>query len=163
MKKLMLISSCTLLLLTGCGGGEDAALAAQEAATESWNLYTDAFTQIVDNSNVILSSYNDSMDNLYAGVLGNQQFKNQVKDLVPKSRELLALLDEVIYDVDSSLYEFHSHVLTLVNDQHHLLLITIQEADDDRINRENLRRQYVEIKKQQMDLIQQLKMIGEAQ
>ncbi len=54
LKKIFLVSGFTLLLLRGCGGGEDAA---QEEANESWNLYTEAFTQIIDDSNVILSSY----------------------------------------------------------------------------------------------------------
>ena len=73
-----------------------------------------------------------------------------------------------MYDVDESMYDVHKSVIAVTNDQHQLMLDTVEMYHDEnkQIEKSKLRERYVKIKEDQATILQELKQtfreIGEA-
>ncbi|MBU8908151.1 hypothetical protein [Desertibacillus haloalkaliphilus] len=154
MKKIILVLWVATSLLTGCFGSSDDS----QEQSNSVNNYVTSFQEIIDESNQLLSQYRENLDKLYTNEVSENQFASIVKNMVPKSREIGTGLDDQLYTVDNSLYDFHRDVIRLVNDQHQLFLKTLEEANEEsEMNRDTLYDDYHKIKEIQTELVEQLK------
>ncbi|QOY37620.1 hypothetical protein AWH56_008580 [Anaerobacillus isosaccharinicus] len=162
-----------LIILTGCDvldnftkantvDGEQEHVAPPSNPSD---FYADLVTEIFDESNDILSQFNSLIDRLYASTASEAQFAQIVNDMLPRSNDLLKKLDEALYIINDDFYGFHKDLITLVNFQHQLLLEAIKKAnsENEQLDLNKLRSDYVKIKQDQTILIQKIKSILQKQ
>ncbi|MBF0706587.1 hypothetical protein IQ283_08185 (plasmid) [Alkalihalobacillus hwajinpoensis] len=154
MKKKLVMGSLVLvlLLLTACGGEpQEEEGAAPEAKTEYQNKVKGA----IDNSNKLLAVYNKSVDQLYTEELSNEEFGNMMRTNIEKSNEMVRSIDEMT--PDPTFFEIHQAVITLMNNQHQMFLDAVEMANEDKIEKDNLRKEYLSIKTEQQKIINGLR------
>lgn len=154
MKKKLVMGSLVLvlLLLTACGGEpQEEEGAAPEAKTEYQNKVKGA----IDNSNKLLAVYNKSVDQLYTEELSNEEFGNMMRTNIEKSNEMVRSIDEMT--PDPAFFEIHQAVITLMNNQHQMFLDAVEMANEDKIEKDNLRKEYLSIKTEQQKIINGLR------
>ncbi|WP_240377237.1 hypothetical protein [Bacillus piscicola] len=155
---LLLITAASVIILSGCGlfGEKEESKAAEEDPMEK---YATLMTTTFNESNKLLNDFNHSLDKLYAEDISDKEFGRQVKGYVPRANEIATNLDQIMYDVDEGLYEYHRKVISLLNYQHQMILDAVEMVNNDKrpIDKQKLRNSYVEIKETQATLLQELK------
>lgn len=170
MRKLVLNIALLLSLVlvsSGCGffGGEEETEASPD---DPMVIYENLMVLTFNESNELLNDFNLSLDQLYAQEITEQDFTRRAKEYIPRANEISTRLDEVMYDVDESMYDVHKSVIAVTNDQHQLMLDTVEMYHDENknIDKRKLRERYVAIKENQASILQELKQtfreIGEA-
>ena len=170
MKKKVFTLVLLLLLAvvsSGCGlfGGKEEIEASED---DPMVVYEELMVLTFDESNDLLTDYNNALDELYSKKITEEEFTLKVKSYIPRANEISSRLDTVMYDVDESMYDVHKSVIAVTNDQHQLMLDTVEMYDDEnkQIEKSKLRERYVKIKEDQATILQELKQtfreIGEA-
>ncbi|MDQ0255524.1 hypothetical protein J2S74_002906 [Evansella vedderi] len=142
-------------VLSACGGGDDA----ERALNENTRQYIDLISEVLDDSNALLSDFSETVDELYVGNKNEEQFHRAVADLVPRSREISGNLDSGIHLVIAELQPFHREMIELINNQHQLLLSTLESVDNENLRRGELGRNISEIRQNQSQVIENLNRI----
>lgn len=170
-RKRALVALASLVLLSGCGiFGTDSDSEASESAENNENesvhltpleRYAELVTDVMDDSNDLLNTYSGLIDMMYSEEANTNHFVAVVNDLLPESNEIITRLDNMIYDLNEELYDYHSDLIALKNYQHQMLLTSLAMAndEDEDIDLEDLRERYVTVKQDQTTLISRIKTI----
>lgn len=160
MKKTVLFLSLVLILLIGCSNKKaDEAAAAESAKYEE---YTVMFMNVMDQSNSLLTSYSNYLDDLYTRKSSDSEFGQTVRTLIEPSSEILTKLDEHLYSLEGELGEFHRELIALVTRQHRLFRDSVDQALQEEkrsMDKEHFHDEYLAIKQQQTVLVEKLKQI----
>lgn len=154
MKKVSLLLICLILLMAGCsskeGGGQSKA--DQQKYKEDILAYNTFLTNTMDESNVLLSQYNTAIDTMYMENMNANQFGLIVKELIPKSTQIIKSVEKQDY-FHNNIYRFHKEYLVYLNNQHQLFLDSMEMANREKVDKSKLRKRYIEIKDSQTTLL----------
>jgi hypothetical protein len=118
--------------------------------------YGDFVVEVLNESNEILREFSKNLDSFKVGVISEKEFVVSVKGLVPLSNEIVAKIDEAFYSIDETLIPIHQKLIDLVDFQHRTLLDAVDIKDFfDPV--EDLRNNYLTIKKDQTTLVMDMK------
>lgn len=160
--KLSIIITMKLFILVACSPLDWLEKDTGNKVVEDPNyIYAEVFVDVIDESNDLLHEFNLALDHLYAKKKSEGEFKQVVEEILPRSNDLLGRLDSVLYDVDDSLYEFHRKFIELTNFQHQIFLESLRmvNEEENRIDKTQLRNDYVRVKTEQTMLVQEIKTI----
>jgi hypothetical protein len=115
----------------------------------------DSLSKMNENLNV----FNDALDNIYKRDITEEDFATILKQLIDKSSQLIAEAES--YDTKPELFEAQQNLVLLLNKSHQLLLDAIEMANNQDIDKELLREDYLAIKEEQASLANQWKTLKE--
>ncbi|MUK90168.1 hypothetical protein GMD78_17485 [Ornithinibacillus sp. L9] len=154
-KKLLIIVSIftTLTIVTGCSSSKnEEGQYAEGISIEEVQEYDSYLQEALQTANSLMSTYNNSLDGLYTGDTSNGQFAKVLKDnVIESSRELVKLVEP--YDVNPNFFEINQSLSNLINKQHQLFLDSVDMANQDKVNKDNLKKQVSSIKDEQAIII----------
>ncbi|OUM91092.1 hypothetical protein [Parageobacillus thermoglucosidasius] len=131
--------------------------------TEDNRSYVKEFEQELQDSlskmNENLNVFNDALDNIYKRDITEEDFATILKQLIDKSSQLIAEAES--YDTKPELFEAQQNLVLLLNKSHQLLLDAIEMANNQDIDKELLREDYLAIKEEQASLANQWKTLKE--
>ncbi|WP_026701642.1 hypothetical protein [Salibacterium aidingense] len=156
---LSMMIALTMPLLSSCGffsENDDTDSGAGGKDEEAVN-YSDVITQTMNESNELLQDFNQALDSFYANQLTEKTFGERMEEYIPRANEIAGNLDNVMYDVEPGLHEFHRSLIDLTNQQHQMFLDAVDMANDEdkNVDKETLREQYSSIKQTQATLIEE--------
>lgn len=137
-----------LAILAGCGKKS------APPGEEEENLivaYEKELRGVMGESNDLLISYSNALDNLYTSDNSKDQISNIVKKKVSESSAILRMAEE--NTPDTELFAFHQELMEYLNNQHQLLLTTVSDLGQENPNPDVLRDTFLDVKKQQSELI----------
>lgn len=151
---LFFLTGCSLSLLPWWGDDEEI-----EQTVDPNEEYADLVTDVFNDSNVLLQRFNKMLDQLYGQQISKQAVAQELEEIVPLSNQLLLKLDDVLYNVDDRLYDLHRELIVLINFQHQTFLrcLEMSKDDEEEIDKDQLRQDYVKIKSDQTLLVQNIK------
>jgi len=152
MKKfsLLLFLAMTITLLSACGSSSSEGASSSEMM-EVVEDYDIRFGNALDEANQLLRNFSNSVDALYTTQQSNEQFAQAMRENIKKSSELVMALESHV--AHANIFPFHQEVIGYFNNQHQLFLNAIEMANTDRINKDNLRSEYIRLKQEQAELI----------
>lgn len=112
--------------------------------------YEVEFNNINDESNNVLSSFNNALDGYYTRKSSNSTFKSILSEKILASSKFIKETEEK--DVDTSVLSFHQQVVVYLNQQHQLLLDAVEMANENDVDKGTLRESYLNLKQQQVDM-----------
>ena len=154
------VISIISLLLTACSSekNEEGAKAAsgndkdkQEQVQDSVEEFGLTLQTTIEGSNKLLDTFNKNLDGLYTAEVSEQQFANVLKGVVDESNKLVAGMEKVY--VDGTLYDFRQTTVAYLNRQHELFLNAVDMANQEMINKEYLRTEYLAVKEEQAGIV----------
>ncbi|KYD23174.1 hypothetical protein B4135_0997 [Caldibacillus debilis] len=113
----------------------------------------------LSKTNENLNVFNDALDNIYKRDITEEDFATILKQLIDKSSQLIAEAES--YDTKPELFEAQQNLVLLLNKSHQLLLDAIEMANNQDIDKELLREDYLAIKEEQASLANQWKTLKE--
>lgn len=120
--------------------------------------YEQTLQEKLEELSEILGTFNNSLDAIYTREITNTDFANILKELISQSNTLVTSIDNL--DIHPELFEANQSLTNLVNRSHQLLLEAVDQAnkgDENEINKDSLRKEYLEIKNEQAALTNQWK------
>ncbi|MEC2074450.1 hypothetical protein [Alkalihalophilus marmarensis] len=132
-----------------------------EKEQENFNVYLITFKEMLDESNILLKRFNRLLDDLATGDISTDLFSKHIQEIIPQSNMIINSLDHHIYDVDPELLALHKEMISLINNQHELFIISLDMKSDNRATlMRELRRDYVAIKQEQANRIVAMKIFA---
>ncbi|WP_334393211.1 hypothetical protein [Escherichia coli] len=151
MKKtiIFLFVSLIAVSLTACSSKskEEVERNARNTIVEEYEV---EFNNINDESNNVLSSFNNALDGYYTRKSSNSTFKSILSEKILASSKFIKETEEK--DVDTSVLSFHQQVVVYLNQQHQLLLDAVEMANENDVDKGTLRESYLNLKQQQVDM-----------
>src|SRR5690625_3484124 len=142
------------LILFGCSSQakNDPDNELPEALTEVYQAYDQHLQNRVVSSNTILDSFSDALDSIYTGEISENHFFKVLKsDIIVTSQEIVK--ESESFDVHPSLFDLNTSFINYVNVQHQLFLDAVDMENEEKIQKEQLRKRLVEIKERQANII----------
>lgn len=155
MKKIFLVILPLLILsvMVGCSKNTDAKVG--PTVTEETKPYLEKYDKQVQNfitqSNDLLTNFSTALDGVYTKEYSASQFATELKQFISNSSELVKEIEST--NVDPSIFETHQQLILLANNQHQLFLDAIAMANDNDVDKETLRQQFLQIKSDQADFV----------
>lgn len=160
-KKIIITAVLSIsLLLSACSSeknenGAKAASGSDKGKQEQVQVEVEEFglslQTTIEGSNTLLDSFNKNLDGLFTAEVSNQQFANVLKGVVDESNKLVADMEKVY--VNGTLYEFRQTVVAYLNRQHELFLNAVDMANQEKMNKEFLRTEYLAVKQEQAGIV----------
>lgn len=118
--------------------------------------YREIFIENEEEFNSILTSYNNSINQLFTGSIEQETFFVELNSLINVSNGLIIEMESMI--APSGFQEFHNYYIAYINNVHGLLLNAsdlVEEsiAERQRVDRRELRENYLEVKRNQTQMI----------
>ncbi|HEO8421593.1 hypothetical protein ACEF17_10605 [Streptococcus hyovaginalis] len=154
-----------VIILSGCSSSSKANIKVTEDNIDYLIEYDESLQTFITEMTSILTNFNNSLDGLYTHEVSNSQFATIMKETIKKSNELVSNVEAL--DVNPELFEAHQNLIVLVNRSHQLLLTAIESANNsstdesNTMDKDTLRQEYIEIKKEQANTANQWKILRE--
>lgn len=124
---------------------------------EDYDQYMKTFNSTIEKSNALLTDFRSMLDQLEVGTISASQFVSHFKSEVDTSNTILNGLDSALSVSNQELLDIHKKVVKLANDQHNLILTSLNLTDANKVELvEKFKSQYLSIKQEQINLIQEL-------
>lgn len=153
MKKALLLVFLILssvVVITGCSSKEKQTGEISEAEAKDIKEFTNTFNNTLDQSNKLLSSFNTALDGLYTKTLSDEQFGQIMKKNIDASRALMSTIDN--YNASPYVTVNYQNLVVYLNTQHQLFLNSIDMVNSERIIKNELRQNYLDVKRDKNDL-----------
>ncbi|CAI9386626.1 MULTISPECIES: hypothetical protein [Bacillaceae] len=153
------------IFLSGCSSSSNANIKVTEDNINYLKDYDESLQEYITEMTSILTNFNNSLDGLYTHEVSNNQFAKIMIETIKKSNELVSNVEAL--DVNPELFETHQNLIVLVNRSHQLLLTAIDSANNSSsdeyatVDKDGLRQEYLEIKKEQANIANQWKILRE--
>lgn len=150
----ILILAVCLVFTSGCSSSENGSAKANNdpKLEESLESYQTFLGNTLNDSTALLDRYNALVDSLYVQDVSGDQLANLLKGIIKDSSELVKHVDGHDY-YHENIQPYHRSVIAYVNEQHQLFLDTIEMANDDRVDKGELRENYLIVKESQNNII----------
>ncbi|MBU8855240.1 hypothetical protein [Bacillus altitudinis] len=153
MKKtiIFLFVSLIVISLTACSASSKSKEEIEQNALNTIvEDYEVQFNNINDESNNVLSAFNNALDGYYTKRSSNSTFKSILSEKILASSQFIKETEEK--EVDTTVLSFHQQVVVYLNQQHQLLLDAVEMANENEVDKGTLRESYLNLKQQQVDM-----------
>ncbi|PMC36323.1 hypothetical protein CJ195_16095 [Bacillus sp. UMB0899] len=152
----------SILVLTGCssekkesslpfpGAGTPKNNEVDDETTEAIREFAKKFDETINQSNKLLGTFNKALDGLYTNDNSTSQFAQIMKKNINESRELVATLEG--YEAVVIVAPYKQSLVSYLNQQHQLFLDAVDMANQESVNKDELRRMYLEVKTSQAEV-----------
>ena len=165
-KKLIIFLSVIAVVVTlgACGKKANSATSNVKVTEENNNYlveYEERFKLKMYELTDILIAFNDAVDGIYTEKTSKSQFAKILTNLIEKSNGLIKDIES--WDIDPEIFELHQYFIALANRSHQLFLDAIEMANDPdyELDKGKLREEYLAIKDEQAELVNQWKILKE--
>lgn len=156
--KILLILTLVTLLLGACSQDKKAAVKINDKTKPFITEYDKTLRSSISDINKILLEFNQGLDSIYTKQSSNEQFAQLLVKNINDSSKLVRKVESV--DIDPQLFQQHQTLIVLVNRSHQLLLNAVDQAkNEDEINKNQLREEYVSIKQEEENIANQWKIL----
>lgn len=127
---------------------------------KNFNEYLNFFSDIMQESNALLNSFNEEVNDLYMGTRPIQQFNRSIKDIINESKILVTENDSILFinSDDNQLLDIQKKFMSYTREQHDLFLsaMSVVDSEENKKEVERVLKNYSNLKIKQRNLIVEL-------
>lgn len=128
-----------------------------KALEKAYTSYLITFEKALNDSNSLLVSFKSALDKYEIGVYTANDFKKEFTSKIDVSNGILTTLDSGLKTNNQNLLSIHKDMVNLMNQQHNMLLASLQVKGEDKSSAINkFKKTYLDIKEEQISIIQSL-------
>ncbi|NLP52196.1 hypothetical protein [Bacillus sp. RO1] len=150
----ILILAVCFVFTSGCSSSDSGSAKANNDPElgEALESYQTFLGNTLNDSTSLLDRYNALVDSLYVQDVSADQLANSLKEIIKDSSELVKHVDGHDY-YHQNIQPYHRSLIGYINEQHQLFLDSIEMANNDRVDKGELRENYLIVKESQNNII----------